>query len=167
MSKEELPEEYQYKILPEGWWKKVDWLSPDHRESDREPTAFEVMIDYMVYKSVSNPRSVEFSRKLPPRCVLFEIEHPKRGNEYITIMISPSSIKEGIPDKEPDLIIHQKYYDMVRVNLDEIDSDIPRYAGRTHLIGNTTVALDLRDLNDISQGKEPIPRPRAWPVGHP
>ena len=69
--------------------------------------------------------------------------------------------------KEPDLIIHIRYYDFLRVLDGELDIMKPLFSGNGWLIGNTTTGFDLKDLVDVANGKQLVERPKAWPIGHP
>ncbi len=158
------PEEYAYKELPEGWWHELDWILPGR---DQEPTVFELFHDMMIGSIVGNPISLEIASKIVPRIILIEIEHPKREIEYVRLMINPTDLKPGIPDTEPDLIIHMKYYDFVRIIMGELDMMAPVWAGNGWILGNLTCGLDMRDLLDASSHGEINPRPQMWPIGSP
>lgn len=157
-------QEYEYKELPDGWWKELDWILPGR---EQEPNVYELFHDMMIGAIVGNPISLEVASKMVPRIILIEIEHPKRDIEYVRVMINPTDIKPGIPDTEPDLIIHVKYYDFVRILTGELDMMAPIWAGNGWIIGNLTCGLDLRDLLDASTGGEVNPRPAMWPLGSP
>ena len=157
-------EEYAYKELPDGWWHEIDWILPGR---EQEPTIFELFHDMMIGSIVGNPISLEIASKIVPRIILIEVEHPKREIEYVRLMINPTDIKPGIPDTEPDLIIHMKYYDFVRIIMGEIDMMAPVWAGNGWILGNLTCGLDMRDLLDASSRGEVNPRPQMWPIGSP
>ena len=76
-------------------------------------------------------------------------------------------MREGRPDVEPDLVIHIKYYDLVRALKGELDIMAPLFSGHGWLLGNIVTGYDLKDLMDIANGRELIPRAKAWPIGHP
>ncbi len=156
--------EYAYKELPDGWWHELDWILSGRVQ---EPTVYELFHDMMIGSIVGNPISLEIASKIVPRIILIEIEHPKREVEYVRIMINPTDIKPGIPDTEPDLIIHMQYYDYVRVIMGELDMMAPIWAGNGWILGNLTCGLDLRDLLDASTKGEVNPRPQMWPIGSP
>ena len=157
--------EYEYKELSDGWWHELDWILPGR---DKEPSIFELFHDMMIGSIVGNPISLEIASKMVPRIILIEIEHPKKSEvEYVRIMINPTDIKPGIPDTEPDLIIHMKYYDFVRIIQGELDMMAPIWSGNGWILGNLTCGLDLRDLLDASTGREVNPRPNMWPLGSP
>jgi len=155
---------YEYKELPEGWWHELDWILPGR---DEEPTVFELFHDMMIGSIVGNPIALEIASKIVPRIILIEIEHPKREIEYVRLMINPTDIKPGVPDTEPDLIIHMKYYDFVRIIMGELDMMSPVWAGNGWILGNLTCGLDMRDLLDASSRGEVNPRPQMWPIGSP
>jgi len=155
---------YEYRELADQWWKEVDFILPGRTE---EPTIFEIFHDMMVSNIVGNPKAVEVAGYFVPRVILLEIEHPRRETEYVRIMISPTDIAPGIPDAEPDLIIHFRYYDFIRTLLGEIDIMAPLWSGGGWIIGNMTAALDLRDIMDAANGKEVQQRPKIWPLGSP
>jgi len=161
MSKEEI---YEYKELPAGWWHEIDWILPGR---EQEPTVFELFHDMMIGSIVGNPTSLEVASKMVSRIILIEIEHPRRDIEYVRVMINPTDIKQGIPNTEPDLIIHMQYYDYIRVIMGQLDMMAPIWAGNGWIIGNMTCGLDLRDLLDASNKGEVSPRPAMWPVGSP
>jgi putative sterol carrier protein len=156
--------EYEYKEMPDGWWQELDWILPGR---DKEPTVYELFHDMMIGSIVGNPISLEVASKMVPRIILIEIEHPKREIEYIRVMINPTDIKPGIPDTEPDLIIHMQYYDFVRILTGDLDMMAPIWAGNGWIIGNLTCGLDLRDLLDASTRNDVNPRPNMWPLGSP
>ena len=156
--------EYEYKTLPEGWWHELDWILPGR---EKEPTLYELFHDMMIGSIVGNPTSLEIASKMVPRIILIEIEHPEREIEYVRLMINPTDLKPGIPDTEPDLIIHMLYYDFVRILIGEIDMMAPIWAGNGWIIGNLTCGLDLRDLLAASTDKDAQKRPAMWPLGSP
>ncbi|MHA1379499.1 MAG: hypothetical protein ACTSRG_14090 [Candidatus Helarchaeota archaeon] len=155
---------YEYKELADNWWREVEFILPGRTE---EPTIFEIFHDMMVSNIVGNPKAVEVAGYFVPRVILLEIDHPKRETEYVRIMISPTDIAPGIPDAEPDLIIHVRYYDFIRTLLGEIDIMAPLWSGGGWILGNMTAALDLRDIMDAANGKDVQPRPKIWPLGSP
>ena len=157
-------ETYTYRELADGWWKDVDFILPGR---DIEPTVFEIFHDMMVSNIVGNPKAVEIAGFFVPRVILLEIDHPKRETEYVRIMISPTDIAPGIPDAEPDLIIHFRYYDFIRTLLGEIDIMTPLWSGGGWILGNMTAALDLRDIMDAANEREVQKRPKIWPLGSP
>jgi putative sterol carrier protein len=156
--------EYEYKELPDGWWHELDWILPGR---EKEPTLYELFHDMMIGSIVGNPMSLEIASKMVPRIILIEIEHPEREVEYVRVMINPTDLKPGIPDTEPDLIIHMLYYDFVRILIGEIDMMAPIWAGNGWIIGNLTCGLDLRDLLAASTDKDAQKRPAMWPLGSP
>ncbi|MHA1297892.1 MAG: hypothetical protein ACTSO9_00445 [Candidatus Helarchaeota archaeon] len=165
MAQEKPDLEYEY-IEPEGnWWEEREWIFPP--EEDREPSCFELVYSFIINKVVPCAKCVELSGRFLPRTITIEAEHPKRGNEYARIIISPVDVAEGAPVKEPDLIIHIKYYDLLRVLEGDLDIMKPLFNGQGWLIGNTTTGFDLKDLVDVANGKQLVPRPKAWPIGHP
>jgi hypothetical protein len=121
----------------------------------------------MVSNIVGNPKAVEIAGFFVPRVILLEIDHPKRETEYVRIMISPTDIAPGIPDAEPDLIIHFRYYDFIRTMLGELDIMTPLWSGGGWILGNMTAALDLRDIMDAANEREVQKRPKIWPLGSP
>ncbi len=157
---------YEYKELPDDWWKEADFLMP----RQTEPTAFEALHDFMINKIVPSPDAVELAGYFVSRIVLLEVEHPRKQEfEYVRIMISPTDIAPGTPEAEADLLIHIRYYDLMRVLNGEKEFDImtPLWAGAGHLIGNVTAGLDLKDILDAAVEKKRITRPAIWPVGNP
>ena len=164
-SETEKVEIYEYQELPDGWWHELDWILPGREE---EPSVFELFHDMMIGSMVGNPTSLEIAQKIVHRLILIEIEHPRTDEvEYVRIMINPTDLKPGIPDTEPDLIIHMKYYDFVRVLMGKLDMMAPVWAGNGWIVGNMTCGLDLRDLLDASSRGEVGPRPAMWPIGSP
>ena len=159
-----LADDYEYKELPDGWWYEIDWVLPGR---EKEPSIFELFHDMMIGSIVGNPIALEIASKIVPRIILIEIEHPKREIEYVRLMINPTDIKPGIPDTEPDIIIHMKYYDFVRIIMGELDMMSPVWAGNGWILGNLTCGLDMRDLLDASSRGEVHPRPQMWPIGSP
>ncbi|NVM01330.1 MAG: hypothetical protein HWN67_03280 [Candidatus Helarchaeota archaeon] len=157
-------ETYTYRELADGWWKNVDFILPGR---EIEPTVFEIFHDMMVSNIVGNPKAVEIAGFFVPRVILLEIDHPRRETEYVRIMISPTDIAPGIPDAEPDLIIHFRYYDFIRTILGEIDIMTPLWSGGGWILGNMTAALDLRDIMDAANEREVQKRPKIWPLGSP
>ncbi|MFX1452914.1 MAG: hypothetical protein ACFFCM_18910 [Promethearchaeota archaeon] len=155
---------YEYRELADQWWKDVDFILPGREE---EPTVFEIFHDMMVSNIVGNPKAVEIAGYFVPRVILLEIDHPKRETEYVRIMISPTDIAPGIPDAEPDLIIHFRYYDFIRVLLGDVDIMTPLWSGGGWILGNMTAALDLRDVMDAANEREVQKRPKIWPLGSP
>ena len=163
MSENEMVE-YEYKELADRWWKDVDFILPGREE---EPTIFEIFHDQMISGIVGNPDAISVAAEFVTRTILIEVEHPKRGLEFVRIMINPMDISPGIPDQEPDLIIHMRYYDFVRTILGEIDMMSPIWAGNGWFLGNMTAALDMRDVMEVANGS-PLPnRPAIWPRGVP
>ena len=156
--------DYEYKEMPDEWWQELDWILPGR---DKEPTVYELFHDMMIGSIVGNPIALEVASKMVPRIILIGIEHPKREIEYIRVMINPTDIKPGIPDTEPDLIIHMQYYDFVRILTGDLDMMAPIWAGNGWIIGNLTCGLDLRDLLDASTRNDVNPRPNMWPLGSP
>ncbi|MHA1130429.1 MAG: hypothetical protein ACTSQI_04615 [Candidatus Helarchaeota archaeon] len=158
-------DDYEYQELPHGWWKELDWILPGREE---EPSVFELFHDMMIGTMIGDPISLEVAQKIVHRLILLEIENPKTDEvEYVRIMINPTDLKPGIPDTEPDLIIHMKYYDFVRVLMGKVDMMAPVWAGNGWIVGNMTCGLDLRDLLDASSKGEVAPRPAMWPIGSP
>jgi putative sterol carrier protein len=156
--------EYEYKELAAGWWHELDWILPGR---EKEPNIYELFHDMMIGSIVGNPVSLEIASKMVPRIILIEIEHPQREIEYVRVMINPTDLKPGIPDTEPDLIIHMLYYDFVRILTGEIDMMAPIWAGNGWILGNLTCGLDLRDLLAASTDKDVQRRPAMWPLGSP
>jgi hypothetical protein len=157
---------YKYKELADGWWQTADFLMP----RDTEPSAFEALHDFMVNKIVPSPIAVELAGHFVSRVILLEVEHPKKPDfEYVRIMISPTDIAPGIPQAEADLVVHLKYYDLMRVLSGEPNFDImtPLWGGAGTLIGNVTAGLDLKDILDAAVEKEKVIRPQIWPLGNP
>jgi len=157
--------EYEYKELEGQWWLEKDWIFPP--EDDREPSTYQLIHDFIINKVVPKSECVELSSHFLPRIIVIEAEHPRRGIEYARIILSPTDVREGRPDVEPDLIIHIKYYDFVRVLDGELDIMCPLFQGQGWLIGNIVTGFDMKDLMDVANGHELIPRAKAWPIGHP
>ena len=163
--KPELDLDYEYKEPTGTWWEELEWIFPP--EDDREPTCYELVHSFIINKVVPCAKCVELSGRFLPRVITIEAEHPIRGNEYARIIISPVDVADGAPTVEPDLLIHIKYYDLLRVLDGELDIMKPLFFGEGWLIGNTTTGFDLKDLVDVANGKELVERPKAWPIGHP
>lgn len=157
--------DYEYIEPTEKWWLEKEWIFPP--EEDREPTCYEVVYSFIINKVVPCARCVELSGRFLPRTIVIESEHPIRGTEYARIIISPVDVADGAPTVEPDLIIHIRYYDLVRALDGEIDIMQPLFFGNGWLVGNTTTGFDLKDLVDVANGKKLVDRPKAWPIGHP
>jgi len=157
--------EYEYKEPTGNWWEELDWIFPP--EEDREPTCYELVQSFIINKVVPSAKCVELSGRFLPRVITIEAEHPIRGNEYARIIISPVDVADGAPTVEPDLLIHIRYYDLLRVLDGDMDIMKPLFSGEGWLIGNTTTGFDLKDLVDVANGKELVKRPKAWPIGHP
>ncbi len=150
---------------PDGWWKQPpysSWVG----DRGREPTAYELFLDFIIGKSIKSPKAMEVASTPPSRLIVYEIRHPKRGTEFVRLFLNPTQVLEGPPEEEPDLWIKMDYYDFVPVLGGEISVFNALYEGRATLIGNTTAGLDQYDIMAAIQGFE-IPRPRCWPKGHP
>ncbi|NVM28254.1 MAG: hypothetical protein HWN65_05390 [Candidatus Helarchaeota archaeon] len=163
---EENDEGYKYTVLEGQWWFEEEWLFPPE-DPDQEPSTYQMIHDFIINKVVPCAKCVEVSSRFLPRTIVIEAEHPKRGNEYARIILSPTDVREGRPDVEPDLVIHIKYYDLVRVLRGDLDIMDPLFQGAGWLIGNIVSGYDLKDLMDVAHGRELVPRAKAWPIGHP
>ncbi|MBD3227502.1 MAG: hypothetical protein GF329_04865 [Candidatus Lokiarchaeota archaeon] len=164
----------EYKKLEDDWWNKEDWIIPEYDEDgeefeDKEPRVYQLIHDFVINKVIPSPKCVELSGRYVSRVITMEVEHPDRPgeNEYARILLSPTDIADGVPDAEPDLVIHIDYYDLVRALRGELNLMAPLMAGRGYLLGNITAAIDLQDMMDAANGKEVVERPDCWPRGHP
>ena len=155
--------ETEYRELPDGWWKGIDWL----KSHEKEPTLEELIYGFITGRVVIAPEALDVASKIPPRVIVLRTEHPKRGTEALTMMFAPVSIRAGEPDAEPDLTLTFKYYDLARSMIGELDIMAAIWGGRAEFIGNITAAMDLKDILDLSTGKERGKRVPAWPVGAP
>jgi hypothetical protein len=165
MSEEE-KKGYEYKEMEGQWWFEKDWIFPPEEEN-QEPSTYQLIHDFIINKVIPNAHCVELSSHFLPRIIVIEAEHPKRGFEYARIILSPTDVREGRPDVEPDLVVHIKYYDFVRVLDGELDIMSPLFQGQGWLLGNIVTGFDLKDLLDVANGYELMPRAKAWPIGHP
>jgi len=150
---------------PEGWWRQPPY-SKWIQDRGREPTAYELMLDFIIGRAISSPKAMELAASAPSRLIVYEIEHPKRGTEFVRMFLNPTQVVEGPPEEEPDLWIKMNYYDFVPVLGGEISVFNAIYEGRATILGNTTAGLDQYDVMTAILGFE-IPRPRCWPRGHP
>ena len=159
-----LSEQAEYKELPDGWWKKVDWL----KTHEKEPTFEELIYGFTTGKIMTVPEALDLAAQIPPRLIVIRAEHPKRGIESLTMMFAPVSIKPGEPEgEEPDLTLTLKYYDLVRSMIGEIDIMTAFFSGRGEINGNLTAAMDLKDIIDAASGRGKSGRPSAWSLGAP
>jgi hypothetical protein len=159
---------------PEGWWREYPhslWIV----DRGREPTAYELLHDFIVGKTMTSPLAISIGSTPPSRLILFEVKHPTRGVEYARIFLNPTDVMEGYAEEEPDVVVRIGYYDLVAVLCGELPPFNPLYEGRVEIIGNTVAAIDLLcDVLEATNGREappgsptPIPRPVMWPLGHP
>ena len=162
---EENDEGYKYVEMEGEWWLEKEWIFPP--EDGKEPSAYQLIQNFIINKVIPSAQCVELSSRFLPRTIVIEAEHPTRGNEYARIILSPTDVREGRPDVEPDLIIHIKYYDLVRALNGDLDIMDPLFQGEGWLIGNIVTGYDLKDLMDIANGRELVDRAKAWPIGHP
>lgn len=160
---------YEYKELPNKWWMEQDWMYFDSDEEEtQEPGVYKVLHDFIINKVIPCAKCVELSGRFVPRVITLEVIHPKKEEpEYARIILSPTDVAPGIPNVEPDLYIHIRYYDFVRSLMGVIDIMQPLFEGHGWILGNTTASIDLKDLLDAANGKEVVERPKCWPVGHP
>ena len=171
--KEEKEEVGAYKRLEGKWWENEDWIIPDYDDDeaeDKEPTAYKLIHDFVINKVVPNNKCVELSGRYVSRVITIEVSHPdsKDGRcQYARIMLSPTDIADGVPDAEPDLVVHIDYYDLARALQGDLDLMYPLLTGRGFLLGNITAAIDLKDIIDAANGVPVTPRPDCWPLGHP
>jgi hypothetical protein len=63
--------------------------------------------------------------------------------------------------------VHIKYFDFLRVLRGDLDMMVPLFQGAGWLIGNIVTGFDLKDLLDVANGRDLMPRAKAWPIGHP
>ena len=157
---------YEYIELEGQWWFEEDWIFPPE-EPDQEPSMYQLIHDFIINKVVPNARCVELSSHFLPRTIVIEAEHSKRETQYARIILSPTDVREGRPYVEPDLIVHIKYYDLVRVLRGDLDIMHPLFLGHGWLMGNIVTGFDLNDLLEVANGHELTPRPGSWPIGHP
>jgi hypothetical protein len=155
---------------PEGWWKEYPWII----DYGREPTAFELLHDFVTGKVFISSEAVTIASSPPSRLILFEISHPTRGVEYARLFLSPTDVMEGPSDEEPDLIVRMDYYEFVAILCGDISPLHYVWENRGTVIGNITVGLDICDIVEAANGRKmapghptPIPRPKIWPLGHP
>ena len=154
------------KERPEGWWKEPpfsEWVT----DRGREPTTYELYLDYILGRVMASPRALEIASTPPTRLIQYEIVHPKRGVEYVRLHMNPTDVMEGPAEEEPDIIIRMGYYDLLAIFAGEITVFNAIYEGRAEQIGNVTAGLDQFDISEATNGREPTPRPRCWPRGHP
>ena len=156
---EENDEGYKYVEMEGEWWLEKEWIFPP--EDGQEPSAYQLIQNFIINKVIPSAQCVELSSRFLPRTIVIEAEHPTRGNEYARIILSPTDVREGRPDVEPDLIIHIKYYDLVRALNGDLDIMDPLFQGEGWLIGNIVTGYDLKDLMDIANGRELIERAKA------
>ncbi|MBD3230735.1 MAG: hypothetical protein GF329_21330 [Candidatus Lokiarchaeota archaeon] len=152
----------------EGWWKDISWIHPQ----DTEPSGVSLFIDYMLDKAIITPEAVKIASWIPHRLILLEIQHPLKGTERLSFMISPTSVTPGIPDTTPDVIITYNYYDLAKFLIGrEKDFTLSFWAGHSRVYGNLTALLDLADILEVALGKSieeaKKDRTRNWPVGYP
>ncbi len=158
-------EAYKYVELEGEWWLQEEWLFPPEEEG-KEPTTYQLIHDFIINKVVPNAKCVDLSSHFLPRTIVIECEH-KGENEYARIILSPTDVREGRPDVEPDLVVHIKYFDFLRVLRGDLDMMVPLFQGAGWLIGNIVTGFDLKDLLDVANGRDLMPRAKAWPIGHP
>ncbi|KPV61790.1 MAG: SCP-2 sterol transfer family protein [Candidatus Bathyarchaeota archaeon BA2] len=157
-------EEAEYKELPDGWWKKVEWL----KAHEKEPMFEELMYGFTIGKVMITPEALDIAAQIPPRLIVIRAEHPKRGIEPLTLMFAPVSMKPGEPEgEEPDLVLTLKYYDLARSMIGEIDIMSAFFSGRGDIKGNIAAAMDLKDIFDVAAGRPRSGRPSAWSLGAP
>lgn len=169
----ELPDAKPCRERPEGWWKEdpqSQWIT----DRGREPTAFELLHDFIIGKVMSVPEAVSVASLPPTRLYHFKIDHPERGREEARLTMNPTDVMEGAPDQEPDLVLQMDYYCLVGMLLGEVPVFTPIYEGRAKITGNMTAGMDLSDVLQCTHGLKipsnsptPTPRPDVWPCGHP
>lgn len=150
---------------PEGWWREPpfsDWVT----DRGREPTTYELFLDFIIGRSMKSAKAMELASLPPSRLIHYEIEHPKRELEHVRLFMNPTDVLEGPPEEEPDLIIHMDYYCFASVLAGEISSFVAIYEGRAWVLGNTTAGIDQFDVMEAVAGRE-VERPKCWPRGHP
>lgn len=163
---EEERKPYEYQEFEGQWWFEEDWIFPPEEE-DQEPSVYQLIHDFIINKVVPNAQCVELSSHFLPRTIVIEAVHPRREVQYARIILSPTDVREGRPDVEPDLVVHINYYDFVRVLRGDLDIMEPLFQGAGWLMGNIVTGFDLNDLIEVANGKPLTPRPHSWPIGHP
>ncbi len=165
LTPEMLPPPKACRERPDGWWREPpysEWIT----DRGREPTTYELFLDFIIGKAMKSPRAMELASLPPSRLIHYEIEHPKRGIEHVRLFMNPTDVLEGPPEEEPDLIIHMDYYSFLAVLSGEISSFVAIYEGRGWVLGNTTAGLDQFDIQEAVAGREVV-RPKCWSRGHP
>jgi hypothetical protein len=167
------PEPKACQERPEGWWRespKSEWIV----DRGREPTAYELLHDFIIGKTFLASQAVTIASTPPSRLILFEIKHPVRGMEFARLFMSPTDVMDGASDEEPDLVVRMDYYEFAAILCGEVPLLNGVYEGRCQVIGNITAGLDLYDITEATHGRTPapdnqtpIPRPKMWPLGHP
>lgn len=152
---------------PEGWWKEKpysEWVS----DRGREPTAYELFLDYITGRVLKHPKVMNIISSTPSRLYHYKIHHPERGLEEVTLHTNPTETREGPPDDEPDLVSEMDYYTFLCIVSGHVPMMSLLYEGHIKTVGNTVAGLDLVDTMMAIQGRKGEPdRPKIWPLGHP
>lgn len=151
----------------EGWWREEpysEWVT----DREREPTAYELFLDYITGRVLKKPKVANIVSKAPSRLYHYKVHHPERGLEEVTLHTNPTETREGPPDDEPDVVSEMDYYTFLCIVAGQVPMLSLLYEGHIKTVGNTVAGLDLVDTMMAIQGMEGEPdRPSIWPLGHP
>ena len=152
------------------WCKEKTWIMEYLWKNETgEPSTYDLLGAFICNKVIASPEAIVIAGKLPPRVIHFVVSHPKHEKENVVLMITPISVFEGEPGREPDVVLDIGYYDLVDVLDGSGEKDVMDmvWDGTATLSGNTVVGMDLKDIIDATVGRESTERPGAWVIGVP